>query len=220
MNNFDLYRLLNFIVNKDVYAQAMSEDEFQLELQAKNIRHFRTRLGLPEGYKTGDVTKAVETTRMNQSDLTPFLMEGNHISVSGKVTLPNWYYILDYMSSTSRSSEIVSYQELSSRLRDPQTQPTTKDLAAYIIKEGLKVYPPTVTPIYCWYYRKPVDPIFKTTINADTLELEYDHAASVELEWDDGNRLDIMHMILLDFGINIARGDVTQLANKLVEQGK
>lgn len=220
MNNFDLYRLLNFIVNKDVYANAMSEMEFQLELQAKNLRHFRVRLGLPEGYKTGDVTKSVESTRLNQSDLTPFLMEGSFASVAGRVTLPGWYYILDYYSASSRSSEIISYQEVSSRIRDAQTQPTTKDLAAYIIKEGLRVFPSTVTPLTVLYYRKPVDPVFKTVINPTTLVLEYDHASSVELEWDDGNKLDIMHMILLDFGINIVRGDVTQLANKLVEQGK
>jgi hypothetical protein len=50
--------------------------------------------------------------------------------------------------------------------------------------------------------------------------LAYDHAASVELEWDDGNKLDIMHLILQDMGINLSRGDVVQFANKVVETGK
>jgi len=220
MNNFDLYKLLNFVVNKDVYAQAMSEPEFQLELQSKNIRHFRIRLGLPEGYKTGDVTKAVETTRMNQSDLVPFLVEGSFASVAGIVTVTGWYYILDFYSASSRSSDIISYQEISSRIRDAQTAPTTKDLAAYIIKEGLKVYPTTVTPVSVLYYRKPVDPIFKTTIDPVTLQLAYNPVSSVELEWDDGNKLDIMHLILQDMGINLSRGDVVQFANKVVETGK
>ena len=220
MNNFDLYKLLNFVVNKDVTAQALSEPEFNLELKAKNIRHFRVRLGLPEGYRTGDVTKAVESTALNQADLTPFLIDQDFVSVSGKVVLPGWYYILDFYSSASRSSERISYQEISSRLRDPQTKPTEKDLAAYIIKDGLQVFPATVTPIHVLYYRKPVEPVFVTKVNAATHELEYDHVLSTELEWDDGNKLDIMHMILLDFGINISRGDVSQYANKLVEQGK
>lgn len=220
MNNFDLYKLLNFVVNKDVYAQAISESEFELELKAKNIRHFRVRLGLPEGYKTGDVVKAAESTMMNQADLSPFLIDQDFVSVSGQVTLPGWYYILDFYSNASRSSDRISYQEISSRLRDPQTQPTEKDLVAYIIKKGLMVFPTTVSPVHVLYYRAPVSPVFRTLVNSETHELEYDHASSTELEWDDGNKLDIMHMILSDFGINISRGDVFQYANKLVETGK
>lgn len=220
MTNFDLYRLLNFIVNKDVYAQAMSEGEFELELRSKNLRHFRVRLGLPEGYKTGDVTKAVESTRINQSDLTPFLTTGSFANVNGLVTVTGWYYILDFYSASSRSADIISYQEFSSRVRDPQTKPTAKDLVAYIVKEGLRVLPATVTPVSVIYYRKPVDPVFRTLTNPQTLELEYDPVNSVELEWDDANKLDIMHMILQDMGVNIVRGDIVQYANKLVETGK
>lgn len=220
LNNFDLYRLLNFVVNKDVYAQAMSEQEFDLELKAKNIRHFRSRLGLPEGYRTGAVSQAVETTRINQSDLTPFLMTGSFASATGKITIPGWAYILDFYTGTSRSSDIISYQEISSRLRDAQTKPTATDLVAYVIKEGLFVYPTNVTPVTVVYYRKPVEPVFKVSTNEDTLEMEYDHVNSVDLEWDDGNKLDIMHMILSEFGLNISRGEILQYANKLVEQGK
>jgi hypothetical protein len=226
MTNFDLYKLLNFVVNKDVYAQAMSEGEFDLELKAKNIRHFRSRLGLPEGYKTGAVTQAVETTRINQHDLAPFLItetDGSPkiISVSdGKATISGVSYILDFYTDTSRSSDIISYQEISSRLRDPQTAPTTKDLAAYIIDGGLRVYPSTVTSINVIYYREPITPVFMVLTNSTTLEMEYDSASSTELEWDDGNKLDIMHMILGDMGINISRAEVSQYATKLVETGK
>lgn len=226
MTNWDLYKLLNFIVNKDVYAQAMSEGEFELELQAKSLRHFRSRLGLPEGYRTGAVTQAVETTRLNQIDLAPFLVletDGSPkaISVSdGKATISDAAYILDFFTSTSRSSEIISYQEISSRLHDPQTQPTTKDLCAYVIDGGLRVYPTTVTSIYVVYYRYPATPEFAIKTHSTTLEMEYDSANSTELEWGDGNKLDIMHMILNDMGINISRADVTQYATKLVETGK
>jgi len=226
MTNWDLYKLLNYIVNKDVYAQAMNESEFDVELKAKNIRHFRSRLGLPEGYRTGAVTQAVETTKLNQIDLAPFLvLETNGspkvITVTGgKATITGAAYILDFFTSTSRSSEIISYQEISSRVNDPQTVPTTKDLCAYIIDGGLRVYPSTVTSIFVMYYRDPVAPVFKITTNETTLELGYDAVNSTELEWSDGNKLDILHMILQDMGLNISRGDVSQVATKLVETGK
>ena len=226
MNNFDLYKLINFVVNKDVYAQAMNESEFELELQAKNIRHFRNRLGLPEGYRTGTVVSAVESTRINQHDLTPFLVTDANGGapefnvVNGKVTIPDVSYVLDFFTEDSRSADIISYQEISLRLKDPQLAPTTKDLAAYVIKDGLKVYPESVEKVNVVYYREPQEPKFVINTNLVTLEMEYDSTQSVELEWDDGNKLDIMHMILMDMSINISRADVSQYAMKLVEQGK
>lgn len=220
MNNFDLYKTLNFIVNKDVYAQAMNESEFDLELKSKNIRHFRNRLGLPEGYKTGAVTQAVGTTRLNETDLSPFLIESTVNVVNGIATLTGIKYLSDFYTATSRSSDIISRQEISNRLNDPQTKPTSKDLCAYIVNGGMRVFPADTTTVNVIYYREPVAPVFVLNTNEDTLEFEYDATASTELEWDDANKLDIMHMILVDLGINIARGDVTQLATKLVETGK
>lgn len=220
MNNFDLYKLLNFVVNKDVYAQAMSESEFDLELKAKNLRHFRNRLGLPEGYKTGAVTQAVETTRLNEIDLSPFLTESEVNVVNGKATLAGMKYPSDFYTATSRSADIISRQEISNRLNDPQTKPTSKDLCAYIVQGGLKVFPTDTPKINVIYYREPAAPVFVLNTNEDTLEFEYDANASTELEWDDANKLDIIHMVLNDMGINIARPDVTQYATKLVETGK
>ena len=180
----------------------------------KNLRHFRSRLGLPEGYRTGSVTQAVETTRLNQTDLSPFLVINDFTPVAGVVTISDTAYILDFYSDTSRSSDIISYQEISSRLRDPQTAPTTTDLVAYIINGGLMVYPTTLTKVYVVYYREPVDPVFRIQTNITTHEMEYNSSGSTELEWDDGNKLDIMHMILNDMGINISRAEVTQYATK------
>jgi hypothetical protein len=220
MDNFDLYKLLNFAVNKDVYAQAMSQDEFDIELKRGNMRLFRSRLGLPEGYRTGSVTQAVESTRLNQIDLTPFLTESEITVVAGIAPIPGVSYVLDFYTSTSRSAEIISYQELSNRRKDAQTTPTAVDLAAYIVKGGLKVLPSTTTKVNVIYYREPVPPVFKTTTNETDLTLEYDSAASTELEWNDGCKLDIVHMVLADMGLNISRSEVTQYAEKLIETGK
>lgn len=221
MTNWDLYRLANFIANNDEYTQAMGAAEFQLELTAKNMRHFRNRIGLPEAYRQGQIVAGVESTRLNNSDMVPFLVDGLEVTIaSGKAVLPGWYYILDYWSDASRSSEIITYGEYSKR-KSGLKAPTTKDLAAYIVSDGLKVFPATgVTKVYVTYYRKPTTPAFETLVNLTTLKLEYDADNSVELEWDDGNKLDILHMILTDYGLNIQRGDVVQMAEKFVETGK
>jgi len=220
MTNWDLYRLANFIANNDEYAQAMGATEFGLELAAKNMRHFRNRIGLPESYRQGAVAVGVESTRLNNSDMVPFLIDAREVTISsGKAVLPGWYYILDFWTDTSRSSEIITYGEYSKR-KSGLKAPTSKDLAAYIVTDGLKVFPASTPKIWVNYYRKPTTPKFATKVNTTTLKLEYDADASIELEWDDGNKLDILHMILTDYGLNVQRGDVVQMAEKFVETGK
>lgn len=223
MTNFDLYRLLNFVAGKDVYAQTIGTDEFDVELKSKNLRHFRKRLGLPENYAPGMI--GVSATRLTDTDLMPFFIEGDYIvpSNTGIVALDDWYYILDFYSSVSRSSCIISHQETSNRLNNALTKPTTKDLAAYMVKVGLRVFPhgiDGVDNVHVMYYRRPIDPVFMTTVNETTYEIEYDTVNSVELEWDDGSKLDILHMILADFGFTVERQDLSGYANKLVEAGK
>jgi len=108
MNNFDLYKMLNFAVNKDIYAKAISPPEFQLELQAGNMRHFRKRLGLPETYIPGQANEGAGVNRLTDTDLLPFLVEGIKPCVNGLVMLnPSPYYVADYYTSTSITSETI-----------------------------------------------------------------------------------------------------------------
>jgi len=219
MTNFDLYKLLNFIINKDIYAQAISPDEFALELQSKNLRHFRKRLGLPETYIPGSANEGVGVTRSTDTDLLPFLVEETTNPMSGIITLlANWYYILDFYTATSITSDLIGIEELSDRLNNYITKPTASHIAAYIVPQGLKVYPSTITGVTVLYYREPTTPTFVTVTDPVTLELTY--GASVELEWNDGSKLDILYMILQDMGLNVERGDVQQMAAKLIQTGK
>jgi hypothetical protein len=220
MNNFDLYQLLNFIVNKDVYSRAITPDQFDVELKSKNTRLMRKRLGLPETYIPGAANEGAGVTRITDTDLLPFLVEQTANPVSGIVTLTsNWYYILDWYTATSITADLMGYEEISNRRNNYITKPTTLHPAAYIVKAGLKVLPTTITGVTVIYYRKPADPVFATTVGAD-LRLAYDAGSSVELEWDDGSKQDILYMILQDMGVNIERGDVQQMAAKLIQTGK
>lgn len=223
MNNFDLYNLLNFIVNKDVYAQAIRPQDFDLELKAKNIRHLRKRIGLPETYIPGSANEGVGVTRIGDKDLLPFLVEEDLAPVNQVIELnSNWYYILDWYTTASITSDLVGIEEVSNRIRNYITAPTATHPCAYIVPSGLKVYPADLTAaVTVIYYRQPATPVFQIKdTTATSLEVEYDEDNSVELEWDDGNKLDILYMILQDMGLNIERQDVVQIAAKLIQQGK
>jgi hypothetical protein len=220
MNNFDLYKLLNYIVNKDIYAQAISPPEFDLELKSKNMRHFRKRIGLPETYIPGSANEGAGVTRVTDTDLLPFLVEEIKNPSSGIITLSNnWYYILDFYTANSITSDLISIEEVSNRINNYITKPTTSHIVAYLVPQGLRVYPSTLMGVHVIYYRQPISPVFNTTIDPVTFELSYS-GTSVELEWDDGNKLDILNMILQDMGVNIERPDVQQMASKLIQTGK
>lgn len=221
MNNFQLYKLLNFIINKDVYAQAIKPDEFDLELKSKNLRHFRKRLGLPETYIPGTANEGAGVTRLTDRDLLPFLVEEIKNPVSGVITLTStWYYINDFYTDISITSDLISLEEVSNRLRNYITAPTSLHPAAYIVPQGLKVFPVTITNVTVNYYRTPATPVFQTITNTTTLDIEYDTTNSVELEWDDASKFDILSMILQDMGVNVERWDLQQIAAKLIQQGK
>ena len=220
MTNFELYQLLNFIVNKDVYSKAIAPPQFDLELKSKNLRLMRKRLGLPETYIPGAANEGAGVNQMTDTDLLPFLVEQTLNPTNGVLVLTDgWYYILDWYTTVSITSDKISYEEVSNRLRNYITAPTLEHPIGYIVKTGLKVYPANLTGATVIYYRKPVTPVFKTVVGSD-LKLTYDTVNSVELEWDDGSKLDILNMILQDMGLNIERGDVQQMAAKLIQQGK
>lgn len=218
MNNFFLYKLIHLIANKDIYSNWLTPEQFELELQSKNIRLIRNILGLPERYQPGTAV-GPSATRVNEIDLLPFLVVKKVPLTNQETELPDWYYINDFYTTDSMAPEIISQQEVGTRINNPIRKATKEYPFAMIIESGLKVWPSTTEEITVSYYRKPNEPTFLTTVNTATGELEYDED-SEELEWADHNKLDITHMILQDFGVNTGRQEVSQLAHKLVETGK
>lgn len=222
MNNFDLYRLNNLIVNKDIYANAMSDSEFDLQLKAKSNLLFTSKLPSQKSVDTQSAGTGV--TRASQHDLSSFLVDptsaGFTISSTGLVTVEGLYYLEDFWTGASETSEIISLQEVSARLKSFIKPPTAINLVAYIVSVGFKILSVTSGTCFVLGYRLPLVPAFAVTTDPTTLIMSYNSGASIELEWNEGCKLDILHLILQDMGVSIERQDVTQLANKLIQTGK
>jgi hypothetical protein len=219
MNNWDLYMLAHIPANKDVLSNWLTPEQFETELTAKNIMLIRDKIGLPQRYQPGTMRMGASASRTIETDLLPFLRVTEETLVSNETSLTDWYYINDFYTVDSISSEIISQQELGQRKNHPIRKATEKYPWAIITSNGLKIYPATVTACTVSYYRQPSKPYFATTVNEDG-ELVYDEANSNELEWSDQCKLEILNMILQDLGVNIEKQDLEQLAQKLVESGK
>lgn len=218
MTNWDLYDLLHIVANKDVKSNWLTPEQFELELQAKNIRLMRDRLGLPERYQPGTMQAGASGSTVLENDLMPFL-ELKTVSVTNQETnITDWYFINDFYTALSVFPEIISQQELGTRINSPVRIATERYPWAIRTPKGLKIWPSTVTQATVSYYRRPKNPTFNTTVNVTTGFLEY--VASTELEWKDENKLDILHLIMQDMGVNIEKQDLSALAQKLVEGGK
>lgn len=222
MDNWQLYNLLHLVANKNVYSNWLTPPQFELELISKNIRLMRNLLGLPERYQPGTMQAGSSASRTIEIDLLPFLRNRNVAITDQETALSDWYYINDAYTDVSKAFDIISQQELGMRINHPIKKATTKYPFATITANGLKIWPATVTRINISYYRPPNTPVFNTKVNTtdDIGALEYDKTTSIELEWKNDNRLDILYMIMQDMGVNIERPDLEQLANKLVEGGK
>lgn len=221
MTNWDLYNLVHAVANKDVYSNWLKPSDFEVFLKTFNIRLLRERLGLPERYQPGTFQAGASASRIIENDTVPFLVNtDNQTVVGGVATMEDWYYINDWYTDGSLSAEIISQQEVGPRINHPQLAPTAQYPFATIVQAGLKVWPTTITSIHVSYYRKPVDPVFVTIIDETTGEMTYDATNSVELEWDNDNKIGIAYSLLQALGINIERADLSQYAQKLVEGGK
>jgi hypothetical protein len=219
MNLFQLYELLHIAANKDVMSGWFTPEQYQNELLSKNIRLMRDKMGLPERYRPGMFASGSGATRMIETDLVPFYVDAPQTITSQESNISDWYYINSFYTADSVFPEIISNQELANRIKHPTKTPNTEYPAAIVVKKGLKIWPASVTRANIIYYRKPKDPKFVTSVNADG-ELIYNAANSVELEWRDDCKIDIIHLIMEDLGVNIERPDLEQLASKLVEGGK
>lgn len=211
---------MHVAANKDVYSNWLQPEFFQTLLQVENIRLLRDRLGLPERYQPGTFQAGGAASRVIETDLTTFLVMDDALPVvNGETNLTDWYYINDWYTSSSLVSELVSQQDISSRIHHPLLKQDPKYPYAVITTKGLKIWPKSITSIFISYYRNPLTPTFATSVNTTTGELIYT-TTSVELEWSDTNKIDIAYRILQTLGINVERQDLYQHAQKLVEGGK
>jgi hypothetical protein len=87
-----------------------------------------------------------------------------------------------------------------------------------ILGDNLVISPKTITRTEYSYLRLPTDAVVAVTLDANYNEV-YDAANSVELEWNDLDKLEIISIILGDVGLNLRSSDIITASEQLKAKG-
>jgi hypothetical protein len=226
MNNFDIYNIVNYVVNIDINGNAYSPEEFERDLNGQSLRLFKKKLGLPEEYQPNAPIprQGVDVSSVNQRDLRPFLVKESLTAASGvyDISAKKVAHVLGLSPSpqTGFPCDELTSSEYYDRVNNPITQPTLYYPAyAWTSDAVIEFLPSTITNFNIRYYKFPTDAVVVIDANATTLLPEYNADSSTELEWDDINKMDLVYMILRNAGVNLQRQDVQAYADNVVKSG-
>lgn len=227
MTNWDIIKIVNMLVNRDVNQMAFSADEYQTMINAQSLKLFKTKLGAPEEYRgTPNAQQGVGFSKKIDKDLNPFLVyerlpvNSGVLDLSSK--LPAYVNAINPDPQMARGFDYLSPDELGDRMKNPITRPTLSDPVIYETGSNVfAVVPSAITYVYVSYYKYPTSASISISYNPTTLLPYYGPGASggnscVELEWDDINKIDIAYFIARDAGLNVGRNDVVSVANQIV----
>ena len=226
MNNFDIYNLVNYVLNIDVNGNAFSPPEFEDSLNSESLRLFKKKLGLPEEYQPNAPIprQGADVSSVNQKDLRPFLRTEPLTITAGEVDVSakNIAHVLGLAPNpqTGHPCDDLSSSEFYDRINNPITIPTLySPVSVWQSEDVIQLFPSTITSANIKYYTYPIEAVFVVTADPTTLLPVYDAGSSTELEWDDINKVDLAQMVLRSAGVNMQRNDIQNYANNIIKTG-
>ncbi len=232
MTLFEMYQLIELIVNKDFDGNIITPARFAQLVPVVNIDLFRKKYGLPESYQPGRPipVEYVDITLKNTDDLKVFRKALLSTAVTNGI-LP---YPVDYahreeivynytktinnvVTSLPRPVEILRESQMAERRGNYTKQPTTKDPCGVMRLDGIHIYPTTITAVNFYYFRFPTDPVFAYTLGDGFIT--YDSANSVEFEWPEDEHMTLVKMMLSYIGVNLREADIVNYSEKRLKEG-
>ena len=212
----------------------MTPEMFSDMLNAASLKHFKRKLGLPEEYRPGMPlpSQAFEITKKITADMRHFKVVAGWdyappitVDSEGKAKYPDDYYIAAAVSYNllkgseiyERKVEILSDLEFLNATTSFTEKPDEFFPVCNMQAGFIRFAPKNLLRVNMVYLRLPKKPIYKT--KQEDGYTQYDDKNSVNLEWDDINKLDILILMLQDMGVSISRKDIYEYANQIKERG-
>lgn len=154
--------------------------------------------------KFNEEKRAFEATSYISDNLSEFKVGPTEVPITLGLGNKPADYALRTGAETSDGVEIeiVPEGEWVARKNDPVAVPsTTKPICA--IRDQIQVYPSTVTAIYLYYLRKPVQMVFGYTTDGNGVVTQ-DLGSSVDCDWPDDCHNDIVLRALPYLGVPLS----------------
>lgn len=231
----DLVLLMRDILGRFPQAESLnrqlSDKTISRLFDTASLKQFKKKMGLPEEYQPGQPLprQAYEVSPIISHDLEPFKVIVGHqdgdtrltVDTDGFIELPDDYFYYSSMvhavDMIDKQLRLVPDEEFDKLVGDPLIAPNDRNPIANLQFGYIRVAPKTITEVAFTYLKRPTKPVYRT--KTTNRYRQYDDVNSVEFEWDDINRFDILHLMLFDLGINLQRNDIVQYAQKHQQQG-
>lgn len=232
MTLFEMYELIELILNKDYLGNIWSPERFKQLIKVVNIDKYKKKYGLPEEYQPGrPIPKEyVEITLKNADDMKAFkIFVPGMACPGGFLAYPTNYAHRDQIvfnrttvingvsQAIPRQVEILRESESAARRGNYTKAPSTKYPIAVMRSNGIQIYPTSIATVDFAYWRWPADPNF--VYFQEEGFISYNASASTEFEWPRDVHIELVRMMLEYMGVNLREGDIVQYANTKIQQG-
>ena len=234
LNLDNIRNILHIFIQRKNPDFELSMEGYNHLLQLANLKQFKIKTGLPEEYQPGMplprqvidfTTKLSEDIRqfkvsMGEGDIAPLMVNN-----TGFAEIPSDIYYpssmsYKYVTNSGMKIKIVNIENdlnWNKKLASSIMFPTLKNPIANFQSNYIRFNPVNVQYINFVYVRYPLSPVFAYE---DSLGYnKYDPDSSTELEWSEMNKVDIISIMLGMIGINVERGDIIQIADKMRKEG-
>lgn len=238
MTNYDIYNLVNFILNKEQTGNTVSPIEIDRLLKLGNIDAFNYCFGIQESLKRSQgVQPAYGDSQQSIDELSVFLVKMGWntspllINSDGIANKPSDYFHFSSMMQKVSDGdeviysdiEIITDNQLPNRLGNSLKMPTLENPIVVEENTYFQFFPKNIKQCYFHYLRKPKDPVFSVEYNEDGtftyLGADEETNPSVELEWNDTGKIRVMRYLLTYIGINLKDQAIMQYAESHKEKG-
>ena len=219
MTNQDIFDLVNFITNLKNKGLDLEYYQFNLLLKRASYQKFKQVLGIPEQFFRGQPTtgSAYEVSQRITEQARRF-KESETLSITGTLaTIPAGYFYVTGINYGDNPVDILSDGQWGPRTNNSITFPSTDFPICRFFSSEIQFLPTGLSSVSWTYLKKPTEPVYAVK---DEYGIKvYDSANSVELDWDEPEKQDIVSLILGDLGIITDPASVVEYANMKKIQG-
>lgn len=229
MKIVDIIQLVTLIIGDKKPDYAINVEQLNRVLDLVNLRIFKRKLGLPEGYNPQH-PEAAEADGRLIDELKMFKVDMGTESqplvlVNGFANTPtDLFYPLSMLSKQISKNKVkygridmLSELQFQERLASSITRPTLRDGIARFNNGRIQVLPSEIQYVLFSYYRIPRTPVYAVTYANGYAE--YEPKTTVEFEYDSVTVIDAIPMILQELGFSIPSQEVLTYSQKLENKG-